>query len=96
MQIIENGKKVELEEKNTIFNSQIARRFLTGIKSIKPLDDDDFILFQEIFEDKGYKRLDKTHELESELTKLNLAVRSFRSKAIAIWKQYNRYAQKGI
>ena len=85
-----------LNEGKENFSKETSRKILSAVKSINPLDEDTNWLFQEIFEDRGFKRLDKNHDLEKALYELNMVQRSFKKKAIEIWKVYNRYAQKGL
>lgn len=85
-----------VNEKKAMFPKEMSRKLLAGIKSINPLDEDTTWLFQEVFEDLGFRRIDKDHNLEKAMYKLSKEMQDFRKLAIQYWKIYNRYAQKGL
>jgi hypothetical protein len=88
--------KEKINERKAIFTKETARKLLSGIRSINPLDDDTTWLFQEVFEDIGYRRIDKNHEMEKALYELSREIHKFKKIAIQYWKTYNRYSQKGL
>jgi len=85
-----------VNEREKVFSDSTSKKLLKAIRDIAPISEDTHWTFTEIFEDKGLKRIDKEHELEAALSKLNFEIREFRKIAIKYWKQYHSYAAKGL
>lgn len=76
------------------FSKEIANQLLRAARGIS-VDESTRWLFEAVFEDFGFKRLDRQGDLKAGYDTLCKEIINFRKKCLNYWKKYNLLANKG-